>query len=89
MDHNDEKHIKEDHSSNSAGSPDRNGVAHNEGAAYAEKGAGVESQIAQLDPAMDKRLTRKFDMHIIPWLFGIWSVPSPTKSDVVLTITGF
>lgn len=25
------------------------------------------------DPALDKRVTRKFDRHIIPWLFGIWS----------------
>jgi hypothetical protein len=24
------------------------------------------------DPALDKRVTRKFDRHIIPWLFGIW-----------------
>ena len=24
------------------------------------------------DPALDKRVTRKFDLHIIPWLFGIW-----------------
>lgn len=27
---------------------------------------------SELDPAIDKRVTRKFDTHIIPWLFGIW-----------------
>ena len=26
----------------------------------------------ELDPAIDKRVTQKFDTHIIPWLFGIW-----------------
>jgi hypothetical protein len=24
------------------------------------------------DVALDKRLNRKFDLHILPWLFGIW-----------------
>ena len=25
-----------------------------------------------IDAAVDKRITRKFDRRIIPWLFGIW-----------------
>lgn len=25
-----------------------------------------------VDIALDKRLNRKFDLHILPWLFGIW-----------------
>ena len=24
------------------------------------------------NPELDKRLNRKFDLHILPWLFGIW-----------------
>jgi precorrin-6x reductase len=24
------------------------------------------------DVKLDKRLNRKFDIHILPWLFGIW-----------------
>jgi len=24
------------------------------------------------NPQLDKRLNRKFDLHILPWLFGIW-----------------
>lgn len=24
------------------------------------------------DPVLEKRLNRKFDVHILPWLFGIW-----------------
>lgn len=31
----------------------------------------VETQY-DIDPAIEKRVTRKFDLHIIPWLFGIW-----------------
>jgi hypothetical protein len=31
----------------------------------------VETQY-DIDPIIDKRVTRKFDVHIIPWLFGIW-----------------
>lgn len=25
-----------------------------------------------IDPKLDKRIDRKFDKHIMPWLFGIW-----------------
>lgn len=25
-----------------------------------------------IDPALDKRITRKFDYHVVPWLFGLW-----------------
>lgn len=24
------------------------------------------------NPELDRRLNRKFDLHILPWLFGIW-----------------
>ena len=24
------------------------------------------------NPDLDRRLNRKFDTHILPWLFGIW-----------------
>lgn len=27
---------------------------------------------AEIDPQLSKRLDRKFDIHIIPWIFGIW-----------------
>ena len=25
-----------------------------------------------IDPDLDKRITRKFDTHVVPWLFGLW-----------------
>ena len=28
----------------------------------------------EIDPVIEKRVTRKCDIHIIPWLFGIWYV---------------
>lgn len=36
-----------------------------------EKGIQVQSD-ASVDPAMDRRLTHKFDRRILPWLFGLW-----------------
>ena len=35
-----------------------------------EKAAAEEPWVE--NPALDKRLNRKFDLHILPWLFGIW-----------------
>jgi len=26
----------------------------------------------QISPELDKRITKKFDRHIVPWLFGLW-----------------
>ena len=26
----------------------------------------------EIDPVLEKRVDRKIDMHILPWLFGIW-----------------
>lgn len=36
-----------------------------------EKLSAVDVQY-EIDPVLDKRVTRKFDLHILPWLFGIW-----------------
>lgn len=27
---------------------------------------------SEIDPTDEKRITRKFDLHIIPWLFFMW-----------------
>ena len=39
--------------------------------AQIEKIGAVEGQF-YIDPVIDARITRKFDLHILPWLFGIW-----------------
>lgn len=46
-------------------------VAHIEHAGtVAKEERGARSEIE--DPVLEKRLNRKFDLHILPWLFGIW-----------------
>lgn len=37
-----------------------------------EKGDGQLLDASQVDPAVDKRITRKFDKRVVPWLFGMW-----------------
>jgi hypothetical protein len=67
--------IKDEKSPPTASSPDLAGVAHDERVSRDDIGVALEAQMP-IDPAMDKHLTRKFDLHIIPWLFGIWQVDS-------------
>jgi hypothetical protein len=31
-----------------------------------------QQAMPEFDPEIDRRVTRKFDLHIMPWLFGIW-----------------
>jgi len=46
-------------------------VAHIEHAgSVAKEESGTRGEVE--DPVLEKRLNRKFDMHILPWLFGIW-----------------
>ncbi|THY29451.1 MFS general substrate transporter [Aureobasidium pullulans] len=35
-----------------------------------------------LDPELDKRITRKFDTHVIPWLFGLWLLAFIDRSNI-------
>ena len=35
-----------------------------------------------LDPIMSARITRKFDKHIIPWLFGLWLLAFIDRSNI-------
>jgi MFS family permease len=34
------------------------------------------------DPELDRRLNRKFDIHILPWLFGIWLFSFIDRSNI-------
>ncbi|KAI6405123.1 hypothetical protein MCOR20_006675 [Pyricularia oryzae] len=36
----------------------------------------------ELDPVIDKRLDRKFDLHILPFLFGIWLFSFIDRSNI-------
>lgn len=41
-----------------------------------------EEELADIDPALDRRLTRKFDLHIVPWLFGLWLLAFIDRSNI-------
>ena len=54
---------------------DKADINHNEmrSMSAVEKAAALEAQNA-IDPALDRKVTRKCDFRIVPWLFGIWYV---------------
>ena len=35
-----------------------------------------------IDPALDRRITKKFDTHIVPWLFGLWLFAFIDRSNI-------
>ncbi|KAA6411779.1 MAG: MFS general substrate transporter [Lasallia pustulata] len=35
-----------------------------------------------IDPTLDRRITRKFDRHIVPWLFGLWLLAFVDRSNI-------
>lgn len=39
--------------------------------AHVEDSQTIESA-QDVDTSLDKRIDRKFDYHIVPWIFGIW-----------------
>ena len=36
----------------------------------------------EIDPALDRRITRKFDTHVVPWLFGLWLLAFIDRSNI-------
>ena len=34
------------------------------------------------DPAMDRRITRKCDLHILPWIFILWLLAFIDRSNI-------
>lgn len=50
------------------------------------KGVHFDKEIAsdplEFDPVLDKRLDRKFDLHILPFLFGIWLFSFIDRSNI-------
>jgi len=35
-----------------------------------------------VDPALDRAITRKFDTHLVPWLFGLWLLAFIDRSNI-------
>lgn len=49
-----------------------------------ENTLSVDSALIEINPALDRRITRKFDMHLIPWLFGLWLLAFIDRSNIGL-----
>jgi hypothetical protein len=49
-------------------------------AAHIEKAIIGEDIV--IDTALDRRLTRKFDTHVVPWLFGLWLLAFIDRSNI-------
>ena len=61
--------------------PDRKDVdSHDD--ARVEKLGGRNGFTDGIDPVLDIRLTRKFDKHMLPWLFGIWLCAFIDRSNI-------
>ena len=41
-----------------------------------------KSDLTDIEPALDRSITRKFDKHIIPWLFGLWLFAFIDRSNI-------
>ena len=41
-----------------------------------------EPELADINPALDRLLTRKFDVHVLPWLFGLWLLAFIDRSNI-------
>ena len=39
-------------------------------------------EVPDIDHALDRRITRKFDLHIVPWLFGLWLLAFIDRSNI-------
>ena len=40
------------------------------------------AELVDIDLALDRAITRKFDKHIVPWLFGLWLLAFIDRSNV-------
>lgn len=47
-----------------------------------EKTATTWDDTTDIDAALDKRITRKFDRHVVPWLFGLWLLAFIDRANV-------
>lgn len=51
-------------------------------AAHLEKVNTTWDDVSPIDEELDKRITAKFDRHIIPWLFGLWLLAFIDRSNI-------
>ena len=44
----------------------------------------VQTTYEEIDPTLNRALNRKFDLHIVPWLFGLWLLAFIDRSNIGL-----
>ena len=49
---------------------------------YPPRIKGADSDVFEVDPALDRAITRKFDLHVVPWLFGLWLLAFLDRSNI-------
>ena len=49
---------------------------------HLEESDSGELENIEIDPALDRAITRKFDLHIVPWLFGLWLLAFIDRSNI-------
>lgn len=42
----------------------------------------VDSTSPEVDSVLDRAITRKFDAHLLPWLFGLWLLAFIDRSNI-------
>lgn len=50
--------------------------------AVLDEKALTSSEDITIDASLDKKLTRKFDKHVVPWLFGLWLLAFIDRSNI-------
>ncbi|KAJ2966636.1 hypothetical protein NUW58_g10619 [Xylaria curta] len=41
-----------------------------------------EGLVTEIDPQLSRKLDHKFDLHIVPWIFGIWLFAFIDRSNI-------
>lgn len=49
-----------------------------------DKITAVDSSLPEIDSAFDRAITRKFDAHLLPWLFGLWLLAFIDRTNIGL-----
>lgn len=64
----------EHHGSDSSTGQEHRNNRENMATAMDPRGDSDTEFLAAVDPELVKSVNRKFDLHILPWLFGMWCV---------------
>lgn len=58
------------------------GIRQTDSDSQAERVKHEDSGLLDIEPALDQAITRRFDRHIVPWLFGLWLLAFIDRSNI-------